>query len=317
MIEIRRILCPVDLSEHSRHALDHAVAVARWYGSSVTALHVFATVPVAAYAPGSGGPGVVMTAPEREQVLAALKDFVAPAGQHDVPFDVLTRDGDPVREILAQSTDMAADLIVIGTHGRSGFERLVLGSVTEKVLRRAACPVLSVPPRAPDVSPAAGIKYARILCAVDFSDSSMEALQYATSIAQEADARLTVLHVMEYGLHEWPELYETFMSNAHLNVAEYRQRCQASSRERLGLAVPDAVRTYCTVDTILGEGKPYREIVQVAAERRSDLIVMGVRGRSSAVLAVFGSTTQQVVRLATCPVLTIGPGEPPRAQSVG
>ena len=88
-----------------------------------------------------------------------------------------------------------ADLIVIGTHGRSGFERLMLGSVAEKVLRKAACPVLTVPAHAPDAVPREAGSVRRILCPVDFSSSSEDALEYAlASLAQEAHARLTVLH---------------------------------------------------------------------------------------------------------------------------
>ena len=93
---------------------------------------------------------------------------------------------------------MKADLLVIGTHGRSGFERLVLGSVTEKVLRKASCPVLTVPKRLPDAVPVGPVLFKRILCPVDFSESSLHALSYAVSMAQEADGQLTVLHVVAH-----------------------------------------------------------------------------------------------------------------------
>jgi nucleotide-binding universal stress UspA family protein len=85
-------------------------------------------------------------------------------------------------------------LIVMGTHGTSGFQHLVLGSVTERVLRKAACPVLTVPPRAHATS---RIPFSRLLCAIDFSESSLVALQFALSLAEESDARLTMLHVLE------------------------------------------------------------------------------------------------------------------------
>lgn len=147
--------------------------------------------------------------------------------------------------------------------------------------------------------------YQRILCPVDFSDSSLTALQYGLSLAQEADAQLTVLHVLEYGMHEWPEIYDAFISNQHVSLEDFRTHCRESSRERLELAVPAEARTYCTVETLLSEGKPYREIIRVAGERQCDLIVMGVHGRNALDLALFGSTTQQVVRMATAPVLTV------------
>lgn len=306
MIEIREILCPVDLSEHSRHALDHAIALARWYKSTVTVLHVSAVLPVSAYAPGAAGfQSVVLTPADRDQLLAEMTRFVAPGASPDVPLQVITRTGDAAAEILAQAGEMHAGLVVIGTHGHSGFVRFLLGSVTEKVLRRAECPVLTVPPRAPGTSRTAPITYKRLLCPVDFSDSSMQALRYATSVAQEADAQLTVLHVMEYDMHETPELYDTVISDARLSIPEFRARCREISRERLDAVISDEVRTYCTVETLLTDGKSYREVLRVAAEKQSDLIVMGVRGRGAVDLMVFGSTTQHVIRQATCAVLTL------------
>jgi nucleotide-binding universal stress UspA family protein len=204
---------------------------------------------------------------------------------------------------------MHADLLVIGTHGRTGFDRLVLGSVTEKVLRKAACPVLSVPRRAPDAVRAAPVVFKQILCPIDFSDSSMHALNYAMSLAQEADAHLTVLHVMVYDLQvEAPEMYETVIADRRLSVTDFRTRCEEYSRERLRAAVPDTVRAYCIVETVLATGKPYREILRVAAEQQADLIVMAVRGRGAVDLTFFGSTTQHIVRQATCPVLTLRKG---------
>ena len=146
MVEIRRILCPIDFSDFSRRALDHAVAIARWYESTVTVLHVFSPVPVAAFGPGpvSFEP-IVLTAADREQLLADTKEFAAAESAPGIAIEAVLREGNTSVEILDQATSMDADLLVIGTHGRSGFERLVLGSVAEKVLRKARCPVLTVP----------------------------------------------------------------------------------------------------------------------------------------------------------------------------
>jgi nucleotide-binding universal stress UspA family protein len=307
MVEIRTILCPIDFSEHSRHALDHAVAIARWYGSSVTVLHVYSAVPVAAYAPG--GPvlaPVLLTSVDREQLLAGMRRFVdTEAAPGVVPIDTVLREGNTVDEILGQADVLHADLLVIGTHGRSGFQRLVLGSIAEKVLRKATCPVLSVPPRMPDAVPAAPVLFKRILCPVDFSDCSLHALNYAMSLAQEADASLTVLHAMAYDLVDAPDLYETLFSDRQLSGAELGRRHAEACRERLEQAVPETVRAYCRVDTTIASGKPYHAILDTSVEQQSDLIVMGVRGRSPANLMFLGSTTQHVLRQATCPVLTL------------
>lgn len=304
MIEIRRILCPIDFSDFSRRALDHAVAVARWYGSTITLLNVCASVPAAAYTPGAPMfPPIALTSDMRTDVAALLQEFAQSEANGAVPLEFDVREGPVAQEVLAKAAGMSADLIVLGTHGRSGFERLMLGSVTEKVLRKAPCPVLTVPRHTPDAVPAAPVLYRRILCAVDFSACSVHALTYALSLAQEADAHLTALHVVEVP-PEVPDVRDSGL-RAPLTLREYVAAAETDRRHRLERLIPDDARGYCTVDTMLAHGKSYREILRVAAERQSDLIVIGIHGRSTADLLFFGSTAEHVVREATCPVLTL------------
>ena len=304
MIQIRNILCPIDFSEYSRRALDHAVAIARWYDSAITVLHVYSSTPIAAYAPGSPVlESTALTPADIEQLTAHTRRFVDAADVGDIPVEVVIVEGNIAAEILSRARQTG--LLVIGTHGRSGFDRLVLGSVTEKMLRKAACPVLTVPRAAPGTAPGSTVLFKRILCPIDFSDVSTNALNYAMSVAQEADAHLTVLHVMTYEMELTPNMSESLLAYSHLNKEEFRQACEDNSRELLKAAVPDTVRAYCTVETLLATGTPYREILRVAAEQRSDLIVMGAQGRGAVDLMFFGSTTQHVVRQATCPVLTL------------
>ena len=303
MIEIRRILCPVDFSDCSRRAVDHAMAIARWYGGNVTALHVFPLPPVAA---APTGPillePVLLTAEMREQLLADARRLLKTESAPGVATDAVLREGTAAAEILEQARSMGADLVVMGTHGRSGVDRLLLGSVTEKVLRKASCPVLTVPHGAPDAVPAAPVLYKRIVCPVDFSESSMRALNYARSLAREADAQLTVLHVSS------PELEIPFdypVGDTSLSLAEFQKRREQEAQRRLEAAISAEDAAYSKPDHLLTRGKPWREILRVAAERAADLIVMGVQGRGAADLMFFGSTTQHVVRQATCPVLTL------------
>jgi nucleotide-binding universal stress UspA family protein len=308
MIEIKRILCPIDFSDYSRRALDHAVAVARSHNSTITLLHVYSVVPVAAYAPGTPmHPPVALPPVDREQLLASMQRFAEDAVGSDRPIQCETCEGHAAAKILARATAMPSDLIVMGTHGRSGFERFVLGSVTEKVLRKAACPVLSVPRHVRDVVPVPPVLFKGILCAIDFSDCSIDALNYAMSLAQEADAHLTVLHVMEL-LPEWPPGVNETVRGGLRDITDYIAAIEQDRRERLKAAVPETVRAYCTVDTVLATGTPYREILRVAAEQHSDLIVIGIHGRGAMDLLFYGSTSQHVVRQATCPVLTLRRG---------
>jgi len=300
MIEVRRILCPIDFSDYSRRAFDHAIAIARWYKSTVTALHVFSPAPVAAYAGPVVFEPIVLTPGDRDQLVADTKAFAAAEAAPGVAIEAVVREGNTAAEIVDQAADMKTDLLVIGTHGRSGFERLLLGSVTEKVLRKVRCPVLTVPRRLPEAVPSGPVLFKRILCAVDFSESSMNALKYALSLAQEADGGLTVVHVLPAEF-----VGQVGIEEAHVTLAALERQREEDARKLLEKALPEGAAAYCKTDMMLPRGKPWREILRIAADRQAELIVMGVQGRGAADLMFFGSTTQHVVREATCPVLTL------------
>src|SRR4029077_7725378 len=133
---VARILCPTDFSETSAHAVDHAIALAGYYHAGITALH-----PVAPAEPSS-------TALAMDDLRGETECFFHAAAEKHIPVDVLVETGPPVSHIIDCARRVSAGVIVMGPHGASGFEHLVLGSVTEKVLRKAPCPVLTVPPRA-------------------------------------------------------------------------------------------------------------------------------------------------------------------------
>ena len=304
MIEIRRILCPIDFSDYSRRALDHAIAIARWYKSTVTVLQVFSPAPVAAFGQGPVVfEPIVLTAVDRDQLLADTKAFAEAESAPGITIEAVVREGNTAAAILEQATSMKADLLVIGTHGRSGFERLLLGSVTEKVLRKATCPVMTVPRGLPDAVPAGPVLYKRILCPVDFSESSLHALTYATSMAQESDGQLTVLHVVGNEVENADDM-ASIVSDAGMTIGSFVKQREEALRRRLQETVATAPE-FCTMESLMTHGTPWREVLRIAAERQSDLIVMGVQGRGAADLVLFGSTTQHVVREASCPVLTL------------
>jgi nucleotide-binding universal stress UspA family protein len=296
MREIHRILCPVDLSDVSRHATSHAVLLAGWYQATIAALHVVnpIVIPATDFALVRTGPAPTLTDEDMEnvraQVEACFKSLPA------VPVDVLVASGRPVTQILEHAGSLPADLIVMGTHGASGFEHLVLGSVTEKVLRQAPCPVLTVPPRARTTSQ---LPFKRLLCPMDFSDASLAALDFAFSLARQGDADITLLHVFEWPAQGEPLVYRSF------SVPEYLQDLERETRARFHALIPDSVRDACHPHVRFAHGKPYREILRAATDQSPDLIVMGVQGRNPLDRMLFGSTTNQVVRRATCPVLTV------------
>lgn len=303
-LTITHILCPTDFSEPSRHAAEQAIAIARQYRASITVLHTYMPVLLPALQPAAAASG------------DAIPDAAALARLHDetrAPFqgvadeglhvEAIVEMGPTVATILDRAATLPADLIVMGTHGTSGFEHLMLGSVTEKVLRKARCPVLTVPPRAKATS---RLRVEHLICAVDFSDSSLAALELALSLAQEGRARLTLLHVLEWPWDEPPPpRLDELPNEMARQLAAYRHERERHMRERLEQLVPDEVRAACQVDVELAHGKSYVELLRAATEVRADMIVLGVRGHHRLEVLAFGSTANQVVRRATCPVLTV------------
>lgn len=286
------ILCPIDFSEESRNALGYAVAIGRRDKCSITGLHVY---PVTVFSDVAGYPTLLPRAPDIGLLESNLRAFLAPtAAAVGGAVEALVEGGDPARTIVTCAQALPADLVVMGTHGRSGFERFALGSVTEKVLRRAGPPVLTVPPTAS--SPIDG-PFAQVLCAVDFSPSSLTGLRYAASLAHEAGAHLAVVHVLhtasdEHALVRQPP-----------SVPEYWGEVEHQARRELGNL--DLTRLANPVEVLVLRGKPYAGILAAAAECHSDLIVLGIHARTGLDVAILGSTTNQVVRRASCPVLTV------------
>jgi nucleotide-binding universal stress UspA family protein len=308
MIDINSILCPIDFSEFSRHGLMHAVQLARWFNSRLTVLYVYPPPGAPPPVLFSGLPGPLPPYPAltvspdstHEAMVADVANFVRGIDTEGIALHVDACAGAPVGGILREASKQGSDLIVIGTHGHSGFDRWILGSVTEKILRKASCPVLTVPaPVAQPPGEPLGL-FKRMLCAVDFSDASLKALEYSFALAKEADAELLILHVLD----ALPDAPHWRQPNDPVMV-EYLRLMEQDAIRRLDAAVPQDARDWCRPEQILGTGKPYAEILRVAEERAVNLIVLGVHGRNPIDLMFLGSTTNQVVRASTCPVLTV------------
>ncbi len=299
MIEVRKILCPTDFSEFSDWALELALPMARWFKSEISVMHVVPRVLMhPEYFPYMQEP--VLPSPDvRNQAQEELDRYAERVRETGIETQVCLEEGDSVEELLVKAEQWPADLIVMGTHGRRGFERLVLGSVTEKVLRKAPCPVLTVC-CAPKVDKAKEGIFKRILCPMDFSMPSLKALEFALSLAQEADAKLTLLHVVESFFDE--------SRGKSGSRSEVRARIEKECLEKLKGVVPLEAHDWCEPEEIVLTGRPYQLILRMAEEQEADLIVMGVHGRSAVNLMLFGSTTHHVVRQTRCPVLVIRSG---------
>jgi nucleotide-binding universal stress UspA family protein len=292
MLKIERILCPTDFSDFSAKAFDYAVSLARHYGSRVFLQHVIQPVTYAYpyYAFPDSVSELYWNLSEHAQ--EQLRNLVKSHSPNGIQSEIVVHTGPVPESILSFAEKNAADLIVMGTHGRRGLDRMTMGSVTETVLRKAKCPVLAV--RSPLHDFVTGdkgrdsVQLRKLLFCTDFSEHSARALSYAFSLAMEYNAELTLLNVLE-----------------DIEDAAMLRDSTAETIRELEKSIPADARNWCAVKTSVRVGKPYQEIIQLALESQSDLIIMGVRGRSPLDLALFGSTTQRVIQLGPCPVLAV------------
>jgi nucleotide-binding universal stress UspA family protein len=263
-------------------------------------LPVTSAVPALPYGPGGAGPFGFEDF-DRPRVLTELSRLLSAehSGEVKVRREIVEA-GDTSKEVLVQADRVKADLIVMGTHGRSGVDRFVLGSVAEKTLRTSPVPVLVVPPQNTTPPTGHGEPFRSILCAVDFSSDSSRAIHYAASLAQHCISKLTLMHVVE----PMPIGYDP-MVGVGFDIEGFRTVALTTARSQLQEYASTITAGSGALDTVLGEGRPYKELLREAERRRADLIVVGVHGRNALDRLVFGSTTEHLIRRAPCPVLTV------------
>jgi len=292
-----RILCPIDLSEQSRGALDYAIGMCRHYGASLSALYVIPPpVPMMPALDSPAYPGYVYTPDDLAAIDRQVRAFVD-AGRAGVNIESRVVEGYVVGQILDVAASEAADLIVVGTHGRGGFQRLVLGSVAERVLARSSCPVMAIPPHMANAAPFAPAPFAHVLCGIDYTPSAQKALDYATWFTRESAGELTLVHVLEI-----PDAEPAVAAGIRGYVDE--SVFMTAARGRLHALLPGELSQRNDGVAVVKTGKAYRGILDTAHERRCDLIVLGAHGGLANVLGL-GSTTNHVLREANCPVLTV------------
>lgn len=294
MLEIKLILCPIDFSEFSVRAYHHALSLAEHYQAKLVAQHVVELWlhPSASFA-ASAGVYEEFEQALRESGSKQLQEFVKNHTRDEIQPELVVQQGIAPDSILTFAQAQKTDVIVMGTHGRRGFDRLMLGSVTDRVMRRAPCPVLAVGKQSHDSMAADEERHhprhlSRILFCTDFSENSERALNYAISATAEYDAELTLLHVLE-----------------GVSSPVKAQEAMAAAGERLDKLIPREGHKTLKIKTAVRIGKPYWQIVQLAQEAQIDLVTMGVHGRGELDLAVFGSTTYRVMQLGSCPVLAV------------
>jgi nucleotide-binding universal stress UspA family protein len=286
-IQLKNILFATDFSPASDVAIPYASALAKHYGAKLYALHVRPPIVNPMTPPVSWKSLEEAANREAEQCREnILKSFAG------IQPEILINEGDLWSNIEAIMKEVQIDLIVMGTRGRSGVARFVLGSTAERIFRQAPCPVLSVGPHSSAGSKPNG-EFFRILFATDFSPESIAAAPFAISLAQEYQAYLTLLHVVEE-----PK------ANELVRPAELT----TSSEHLLRNLVPADAELWCVPHYVVECGDVSEKILDVAIRSKADLIVLGVSqpsGFPGAATHLPIAIAHKVVSHAPCPVLTV------------
>jgi nucleotide-binding universal stress UspA family protein len=286
-IQVKNILFATDFSPAATSAAAYAAEIAKHYGAKLFAFHVRPPV-INPMTPPAGWKAEEKAAKleEEQQRRELLRLF------REIRPEILIEEGDLWSNLKGVIETNKIDLIVIGTRGRSGIGKFLLGSTAEEIFREAPCPVLTVGPRTSDARRPNG-EFKKILFATDFTSESMAAAPYAISLAQEYQAYLTLVHVVEE-----PKTGELVQSADLIT----------SSERLLRDLVPEEAKLWCVPEYVVERGVPADKILDVAASRESELIVLGVRrpsGVPGAATHLPIAIAHKVVSHALCPVLTV------------
>jgi len=297
-MRLKAIICTTDFSETCNHAVSYGVALARKLDAKLYMCHVIDISYAAKYSacsdPTDLEDRITNYAAERLQELV---------GSNPVNWEPLISKGRPSTEIARFAEETDANLVISAAHRRSGIEKLILGSVTEQLMRTLTCPLLVVhSPQPGFVGPEhQQLKLDRILTGCDFSPHSDLSYQYALSLAQQFGSELHLAHVLE------TPTYNTLLKSV---AASGENRRYALADELNGklteMICQGSTVRYSPRKTLLA-GEPYEELTKYAITHNIDLIVLGVRGNSLKETLHLGSTTDRVIRQAPCPVLCVCP----------
>ena len=294
---IERILLATDCSPQAEAAEVYACTLAELWRASMTVVNVLE------FAPGMNPEYPVnrlYLAEMMKQATRALAELKARSVNRGISVQTNIATGIPSQQILAVAEAEDVDLIVVGTLGKTGLKHVLLGSTAERVIRASPCPVLAVraewseTERGGDGSGPAAIK--RILVPVDFSDCSLDALEYAAVLAQRAKASVTLLHVLEpvsYGL------------DFTLTIPGSRARKKEAVAERLAGVVSALQALKVKAEYVIRGGLPNDSTLETARTISADMIIMGTHGRRGLSHALYGSVAESVLRNSRCPVLTV------------
>ena len=284
-VDLKRVLVATDFSAASEKALRHAIAIAQSYGAKFYLAHVVSALGFKL----AGGDAAAMAAESAKRDLLQLEGRLAQAGAlTGIEHETVVSEGNVWEQLELVIEQEHVDLIVIGTHGRTGLRKIFMGSVAEDIFRHASCPVLTVGPcAASDPPPHAALQH--ILYPTDFSQESTEAVPFAVSLAKQHGAKLTLLHVVEQ-----------FEGEA---VAD-GTRLVSALDGRLKELLADEAATG-NAEFKIETGPIDETILGIAADQGADLIVLGLRSPDTFLDHLSWLHAYKIVCAACCPVLTI------------
>ena len=284
MIHIKKIMVPVDFSQASKKAVNYGLSLALEFDARLVLAHI-APYEREAY----------------EEAKVHLLDLIPSDCRECLTFEIIVKSGDVRREILGIVQDKDIDLVVMGSRGRGYFERLLLGSVTERMLRKLPVPVLTVSHLDPEkeIHRPGAVPLQHILYAADLSEGTEDGLRFSIRLARGLNAALTVLHVID------PIDYSLIGPEPAPYLPEYSTEMRAKAEEELNRIVALASDGSVPITPLLVEGTPYDRINKVAVECNADLIVINLQGKGRLERTLLGATAERVVRTATVPVLSL------------
>lgn len=284
------ILLPTDGSETAKTATRTALALAERFDASI---HAITVVELEEFPADVESEAAHELRQRGEEMLAAIAEQAADAGIAAATHVIEATE--PIhREIIDYATDHDSDLIVMGTHGRTGLDRFVLGSVAERTLRMSPIPVLTVHE---DMDPEIGFE--KILAPTDGSDPADIASEHGIALAAATEAALHVVHVVDMNA-----------VSGKVGSAEILDALEEVGQQAVDDVVDRADEASLrSVEASVLSGTPARAILDYAADRDIDLIVIGTHGRTGLERYLLGSVTEKIVRLADTPVLTVSPSE--------
>jgi nucleotide-binding universal stress UspA family protein len=291
-MRINKVLVPVDFSPASTLAVNHGIALARKFRAKLTLLHVVETATALLYTFPTEAEKVERQ--RLEQAEKMLPVLVGPEDQDDLDVKFLVQPGD-VEEIIEKTVhDEKADAVVMGTHGRSIFGRLLIGSVTQGLLRKLGVPVLTV------CHVSRPLEFKRILFGTDLGFGSEKAFDFALQLAKITGATLVIAHTIDKRPvvnYETPEVTAVF-NEEHQQAVQYaRDRFAEFEKKASGLEVQ--------VEFVLGEGDAAAALVRIADEVVADLMILALRKRSAVSRTLLGTVAEPVIRNAHLPVFSV------------